>query len=110
MKIQAWIVILLLAISSIALPATKTQNQIYVLCKAALRYSADIESQTGYGPKWKALMKAMRAYDARIDYQYVNAWEAVLGQMRSGQVPIADTMGTATNCLRWYQDDELGDL
>ena len=101
---------LALILPALAMSANQTQNQVYVLCAASIAYTAVIEGRTGKGPKYDYLIKIGRVYTNLVDTQFRPAIAQVVAQMESGAIKRSDIFGTAQNCVRWYQDDEIGDI
>ena len=90
--------------------ANKTQNQIYVLCAATIAYEAMLESRTGKGPKYEKLIKIGRVYTNLVDSEFRPAIAQVVAQIENGLASKSDAKGTAANCVRWYEDDEIKDI
>ena len=109
------ILILVACASMLMLPgkvdaANQAQNQIYVLCAATIAYEAMLEARTGEGPKYNKLIRVGRVYTSLVDAQFRPAIGQVVAQIENGLVPLSDARGTASNCIRWYDNDEIKDI
>jgi len=94
----------------VARPVTLAQNQIYVLCAASVGYQAMLEKKTGEGPRYRRLVKIGAAYTDLVDVQFVAAITQVLTKMLRGEIAVSDINGTATNCIRWYEQGEIEEI
>ena len=104
-----WIMVLII-ITATAEAANPTQNKVYALCIASLSYMADEEAKSGKCPNYRRLNSAALTYFGWLDSVYRQYAEDSLKNMYLGSLDISDIRGTAENCLRWEENDEIGDI